>query len=304
MQERLVSVFNDKDTDNTQSLEKEITHLQGIDRLKYTPKVHNKTVGTDIAEMFEQMRFVPTLFFVDPWGYKGLSLRLINAIMKDWGCDCIFFFNYNRINMGLNNEAVKEHMDALFGEERAGILRCRLASVSPREREMGIVEELTEALKEMGGNYVLPFCFKNEQGNRTSHHLIFVCKHFRGYEIMKDIMARESSRSEQGVPSLAYCQADNKYPFLFEMSRPLDDLRDMLITTFAGRSLTMKEVYEQHNVGTPYVKANYKTVLAALEAEGKVKANPPAEAPKGGKKRKKNTFADTVVVTFPDRGKQ
>ena len=304
LQDRLVAVFNDKDTDNTQSLEKEINGLTGIERLKYAPKVHNNTVGKDIAEMFEQMRLVPTLFFVDPWGYKGLSLRLINAIMKDWGCDCIFFFNYNRINMGLNNKAVKEHMDALFGEERADMLRHRLASVCPREREMAIVEELTKALKEMGGEYVLPFCFKNEQGNRTSHHLIFVSKHFRGYEIMKDIMARESSRVEQGVPSLAYCHADKKYPFLFEMSRPLDDLRDMLVNTFAGRSLTMKEIYEQHNVGTPYVKANYKTVLTDLEAEGRITANPPAEAPKGEKKRKKGTFADTVVVTFPPLGEQ
>lgn len=29
------------------------------------------------------------------------------------GCDRIVFFDYNRINMGLGNEAVKEHMDAL-----------------------------------------------------------------------------------------------------------------------------------------------------------------------------------------------
>jgi hypothetical protein len=24
-------------------------------------------------------------FFVDPWGYKGLSLQLVNAVVKDWG---------------------------------------------------------------------------------------------------------------------------------------------------------------------------------------------------------------------------
>ncbi len=57
--------------------------------------------------MFEQMNLVPTFFFVDPWGYKGLSLRLINSVLKNWGCDCIFFFNYTRINMGLENELVK-----------------------------------------------------------------------------------------------------------------------------------------------------------------------------------------------------
>ncbi len=298
LQQRLLTIFNDKDANNTQSLEKEIKALSGIDMMNYPPQVHNHIVGEDIARMFEQMRLVPTLCFVDPWGYKGLSLRLINAILKNWGCDCIFFFNYNRINMGLNNDAVKEHMNALFMKERADTLRVRLESIAPWEREMAIVEELTEALKEMGGEYVLPFCFKNEQGTRTNHHLIFVSKHFRGYEIMKGIMAQESSQTEQGVPSLAYCPADKKYPFLFEMSRPLDDLRDMLINTFAGQSLTMRDIYERHNVGTPYVDKNYKTVLMALEDEGKIVAKPP----QGDKKRRKGTFADTVVVAFPALG--
>ena len=46
-------------------------------------------------------------------------------MLKDWGCDCVFFFNYNRISMGLGNEVVEEHMDALFGKERAEKLRER-----------------------------------------------------------------------------------------------------------------------------------------------------------------------------------
>ena len=33
-----------------------------------------------------------------------------------------------------------------------------------------------KAIKEMGGQYILPFCFKNSHGNRTSHHLVFVSK--------------------------------------------------------------------------------------------------------------------------------
>jgi hypothetical protein len=66
--------------------------------------------------------------------------------LKDWGCDAIIFFNYNRINMGLSNSAVKEHMDALFTERRADNLRQRLSMLSPAERELAIVEELMSAL--------------------------------------------------------------------------------------------------------------------------------------------------------------
>jgi hypothetical protein len=53
-------------------------------------------------------------------------------------------------------------MNALFGVERADELRDQTANISPPQRELLIVEAVSEALKEMGGKYVLPFCFKNE----------------------------------------------------------------------------------------------------------------------------------------------
>ena len=192
-------MFNDKDENNSCSLEQAISELPHIEKLKYRPEVRNKEVGQEIVAMFSQMRLIPTLFFIDPWGYKGLTLQLINAVLKDWGCDIIIFFNYNRISMGLSNPYVEEHMNALFTKQRADKLRQHLETLNPSEREMAIVEEIANALTEMGAKYVLPFCFKNEHGTRTSHHLIFVTKHFRGYGIMKDIMARQSSAADQGV---------------------------------------------------------------------------------------------------------
>jgi len=140
------------------------------------------------------------------------------------------------------------------------------------------------------------FRFKDERGTRTSHHLIFVSKHFRGYEKMKEIMARESSSTEQGVPSFEYNPANasriGRQALLFLLTRPLEDLEEMLLERFAGCSLTMLEVYEQHNVDTPYIKRNYKDVLMKMENEGKITASA----------HRKGTFGDKVRVNFPKRG--
>lgn len=292
--QRLVTIFNDKDKCNTNSLSKAIKELSGVEMLNYYPKVSTQEVGENIVRMFEEMKLVPTLFFVDPWGYKGLSLRLVNSVVKDWGCDCIFFFNYNRINMGLNNEAVSEHMNALFGQERADNLRAQLNPLTPQEREWTIIEELCHAIRDLGPEYVLPFRFKNDRVSRISHHLIFVSKHVRGYEIMKDIMATESSDAQQGVATFEYNLADEQQPFLFEFSRPLDDLGDMLLKEFAGQTLKMSDIYKQHHVNRPYTKQNYKKVLIQLEEQGKITAT----------EHRKNTFADHVYVTFPDQGQE
>ena len=291
LRQRLVTIFNDKDESNTNSLSRAIEKLPDIKMLTYQPKVSTQEVGEKIVKMFEEMQFIPTLFFVDPWGYKGLSLRLVNSVLKNWGCDCIFFFNYTRINMGLNNDAVQEHMNALFGKERADHLRPKLDSLTPQKREVTVIEELCRAIRALGPEYVLPFRFKDNRGSRTSHHLIFVSKGFKGYEIMKDIMAKESSDTQQGVATFEYNPVDAQQPFLFELSRPLDELGDMLLQEFAGQTLKMSSIYEQHNVNRPYTKQNYKRVLGQLEDQGKITAP----------NRRGKTFGDPVLVTFPDQ---
>lgn len=294
----LVTMFNDKDDANTSSLLSEISQLHGIDGLKFQPDVSTEEVGEEIVKEFEQMNLIPTLMFVDPWGYKGLSLRLINSVLKDWACECLFFFNYNRINMGLNNPFVKEHMDALFGADRGDDMRARLEGLDPQEREITIIEELSQALIEMGGKYTLPFRFRNAKGTRTSHHLIFVSKHPLGYKIMKEVMAKESSSSAQGVPSFEYSPATELQPLLFNLNRPLEDLTDLLLQDFAGKQTSMRTIYENHNVGLPYVEANYKEVLTDLEIAGKITGDPPHT--KRRKRNGKTTCADKTVFTFPN----
>lgn len=291
----LVTIFNDKDDKNSQSLRKAIAELEGIEKLKYRPVVENYEVGVQIVKEFEAMNFVPTLFFVDPWGYKGLSLKLINSVLKDWACECIFFFNYTRINMGLSNEIVQEHIDALFGAERAAGLRVRLEKLSPAKREPAIVEAICEALIELGGKYVLPFTFKRPDGSRTSHHLIFVSKHPLGYKIMKSVMAKESSNHDQGVPSFEYNPSYRNEGLLFDFARPLAELEEMLIQEYAGKTMTMEQVYDAHNYGHRFIETNYKEVLKRMEAAGTITCEPPADT------RRKNTFANHVKVTFPKR---
>lgn len=293
MRKMLVTIFNDKDSNNTQSLQQAIRSLPGIDSLSNTPVVLNTEVGEDIIQELRTIHLVPTLFFIDPWGYKGLSLRLIGSLIMSWGCDCIFFFNYNRINMGLHNAAVESHMDALFGKERADNLREQLESKQPEERELTVVEAICQSLKEIGGNYPLPFRFKNAEGNRTSHHLIFVSKNVLGYSIMKDIMARESSNAKQGVPSFEYNPAPPRYPLLYELYRPLDELENILLDEFAGQTMSMIDIYNRHHVGKWYIKKNYKDALLKLETQARITTDPP--------KRRKNTFGDTVQVTFPPK---
>lgn len=292
----LVTLLNDSDSDNTSTLQTEIDGLPGIGVLKHKPVVSCGEIDEEAERYFNQTRLVPSFSFIDPFGYKGLSLKIIKGVIKDWGCDCVFFFNYNRINAGIGNPVVTGHMDALFGKERADALRARLPGLSPELREALILEELAAEIKAIGGTHVLPFTFRNSSSTRTSHKLVFVSKSFKGYAIMKDIMAKESSTEDQGVPSLTYSPADYSMPLLFSLQRPLDQLRASLLKDLATQELSVAKIYERHSIDTPYIMKNYKESLMQLEAEGKVAVR----SLKGT--RPKGTLADHLLVRFPLSG--
>ena len=69
-------------------------------------------------------------------------------------------------------------------------------------------------------------------------------------------MAGESEQ-EQGVPSFDYSAASRRFQLLFDLSRPLDDLEEMLLSDFQGQTLSMKAIYLRHNVVKRYVSSNY-----------------------------------------------
>ena len=294
----LVTIFNDANSNFSNTLKDEIEKLEGIEKLAHKPQIKNVVVDTEIAEAFKAISLVPTFSFFDPFGYKGLSLGLIHAFIKNWGCDTVFFFNYNRINAGIPNDAVEQHMASLFGAEKLPHLRSRLAGAKPSQREAIIIEEIALGLKELGGNFVLPFRFMNEAGTRLSHCLIFVSKHVKGYKIMKEIMAKESSTSDQGVPSFAYSPANAATPFLFSLVQPLNTLKGLLLEEFKGQTLTMDEVYERHHIGKNFIEINYKDALRELEETGKIVCNPAAADRR--KIKGKVTFANHVIVQFPN----
>jgi three-Cys-motif partner protein len=294
MRNALVCLFNDADPEHAGSLRAAIASLPGIETLKHSPTVSNYVVGDELVSLFNEMNLIPTFFFVDPWGYKGLSLGLINSVLRNWGTDCIFFFNYNRINMGLPNEMVDRHLNALFGQERADQLRQKLVGLKPFERELMIVEELSQALREMGGRYVLPFTFKNEKGNRTSHHLIFVSKHPLGYKIMKNVMAGESSSENQGVPSFEFNPATREQPLLLQFARPLDDLEGMLLKDFQGQTVSFNQLFEAHHIDTPFIEKNYRQALRNLEDKGLIRVF--SLSPK---RRKAGTYGEHTRIEFP-----
>jgi three-Cys-motif partner protein len=291
LKDSVVTTFNDHNPVFIDDLKREVSHIVGIEELRYEPK-YSTDVGEAYEEFFENTKTIPLLCFLDPWGYKGLTRKLIEGIVKGFGSEVIFFFNYSRINAAIQNDLVEPHVGAIFGEERLVRLREVMKRLSPEARESLLMQELGMVFEEIGAPYLIPFRIQRESGQK--HYICFVSKHPKGYEVMKDIMAGLGIKDIDGVPQFQYLPAkvQKELGLQFDSESPILALPGALRQRFRGQALSVGEIFKLHNVGTPFIRPNYKMVLKAMEDDGEVVCDPPKD------KRKANSLADHVIVTF------
>jgi three-Cys-motif partner protein len=273
----LKTFFNDKNADEVAGLQAEIGSIAGIDSLAHTPRFHSEAVGPQIINRLTEFRSVPTVLFADPFGYMGISLELVNKLLDNQKSEALIFFNTNRINAGLSNEFVREHIDALFGARRAEAVRAKVARLHGDERERVILDSFQEGLNGIGFSYVLRFRFLSRDADRTSHHLIHCSRHPLAEKIMKEVMDRYSVKSFDGIPLFQTLHDDFGQGSLFEQPFPPVELAGELLGSFAGRTLTLSEIVRHHSSGKAYVERNYRAALSYLIEQGKVTCDPPAE---------------------------
>ncbi len=289
--------FNDADRTTALALEQAILALDGRDKLKHQPKVQSAAVNDEVADWYEAKDYVATLTFIDPFGYAGLSARLIQATLKDQGSECIFFFNFNRVNaaIGIGKlDYIEEHVRRLFDAADADALRRELEGLTPPQREEAVVTKLVAAIKRKHAKHVLHFRFLNDDASRTSHYLVFATKEPLGAKIMKDVLGKESSWTEGGTPGYE-CRPKPKAASLLDCLDPVDELADELGTAYAGRVLTVAKLYLDHALERAHTPRQYKDALKRLEAAGRLQA-----APSAGERRE-GTMADHVEIHFPPK---
>lgn len=287
---QLVSYFNDADTKCIEKLKNAVNQIKNIDKLKYKPVFSNFDVNEEIEKKFSENKFEPTLLFVDPFGYKGLSLGLIKSVLKDWGCDCFFFFNYVRVNAAINNDKFICHTDALFGKGRTMELRKELENLCAQERELKLIKALKDALGNIGGKYSCGIRFQKEDEERTGHYLVSVSKNVLAYNFAKTIMQQFRTDVIKEIGWFEY----NSKPQMRELwyIDPIKELESVLLKDFKGQTKSVYQIFTCHNINKPYIESDYKQALKNLERNNKIEADPAQD------KRRKNTMGNEVKITF------
>lgn len=292
---RMRLVFNDSNADNIAKLRENLKSIKGselvFDRIKFL----NKTIDANTWKDIQIDQTVPVFSFIDPFGYKGLTTLLINRLIESNGSDCVFFFNYNRINMALSsNTYFDDHLAMIFGVEGTQALKDKLSRVASDKREEIVVEALVDKLKENKARHVLSYKFYCKEMRRTSHYLIFVTKHDLGCRIMKGIMANQSYKDADGVATFELKDRTNfssQSEQLNLFDRPLDGLCSELVQKFSGERINIGLLCTSitQDDSNQFVEKNVKDALRRLEEQGVVIVE-----------GRIKTMTSTGVITMPD----
>jgi len=270
--QRVRMVFNDRKPKYVFELRDHIMGHEKYPELAHPPRFQHGEVDEGLVADLNAQRPRPFSFaFIDPFGYKGVTRELIQAVLADFGCDVLFFFSYHAIKRVLANPNAKlrSHVEALLGVDAVRELRVQFSeSRDERENERAVLQALRSSMKQIEGRDVLSFAFRRRSGH-ASHHLVFVSKRARGFKVAKEVMARASTwRTSDGVPSFEYIPPGYDNRLEIDPQAPsIEQLMALLVHRCGGQILTLEAAYDAVLFGTPYVKENVRIALLRFVKE-------------------------------------
>ena len=129
----------------------------------------------------------PTFAFIDPFGFSGVPMQLIERIARNPKCEVLISFMLESINRWawFGNPAIEAHLNELFGTTA---WKALAQERDPGRRRDGLVELYqTHLITKAGLQYVINFEMV-DRGNRTEYFLYFGTKSLKGLSVMKQAM--------------------------------------------------------------------------------------------------------------------
>lgn len=260
--------FNDKEIKFSNELKRNIQSLPYYGELLTKPKFLNASTDMSLlTDLINSNPNTPSFTFLDPLGYKGISAELCRKALIEWGSDLFLFFNLNRIRAALKNPTVVHLMKDLFGSKYE-MISNNYNNLRGKKGELFIINSFENIFNEKN-YYTVDLRINFKEKNLTSHYFLFVSKSKLGYMKMKEIFAKYSTRTNEGIPNF---ELINKG---FELDLfPKHSISKMAFDIYSLRELfnglTVESIYEYHNINKPFIKENYKNAIDSLKKNDQI----------------------------------
>ncbi|HOX59265.1 MAG TPA: three-Cys-motif partner protein TcmP [Verrucomicrobiota bacterium] len=228
----------------------------------------------------------PTFAFIDPFGFSGIPLYLIERLLKCSRCETLITFmvdSFNRFLEHPDDSVVRHIADALGGPEAIAIAKGT-------GNRLVKLRELYQSKLQKVAKYVRYFEMRDRQ-DRTQYYLFFATNNIMGLRKMKDAMWKVDPNGD-----FRFSDATNPSQLVLLENDPKLLLAHQLCERFTGKGLvTGKRVLSFVETRTAFRKTHLTAVLKMEEKSARIRVD---GVKTNGKPRKPNTFPDDVRLEW------
>ena len=229
-------------------------------------------------------RLAPTFAFIDPFGFKGAPFSLVQRLLRNPSTEVFINVMTDSVNRFLVHSGVQQHIVDLFGTREV----MQVARSSNRIDHLRLLY-LQQLQRE--ACFVRYFEMCNEC-DRKIYYLFFASNHRVGHIKMKEAFWRVDNQGGYRFSD----RTNPQQPVLFALD-PAHDLASVLQDKYAGQTESVEVISHFVEDETAFTAAHTRKALAWLEQERQITVN---AIKSDGKKRRKNTFPDGVILCFPE----
>ena len=297
-------LFVEQDKKHYESLKKNIKAKYNIDikddefsNCEAFPMLHvgtiNKTHESFINEFCLTRQLPPSLFFIDPFGFKDSQFSsLVKLMNKKEPIEFVINFMYEEFNRFKSLDEVNEPLSLFFGSD-VRALNKEVSLFSPKKRRHYIINQYRNNLENSGIKHTLNFDIQKDNSSAYKMSLVFASNNISGFNVMKETMldlckdvSFEYKTKEKKEPTLfTYCEKD----FLNH------SLATLLYSELKESDQLTKEDIKRYLECHPIIPSGYLSKLLKIMGEnGRIYIHDS----KGNINRSPKKFSDNTIIYF------
>ena len=236
----------------------------------------------------QKQALAPTFAFLDPFGYSGFPMKLIQRLLQHNKSEVLITFMSGFVNRFLEPRYENAIMRLYDTKD---FLQAK--SIKKTEKRITFLLQLyAQKLKEQeGALFVRTFEMKSND-DQVIYHLIFGTKHWKGLEVMKKSMMKVDDR---GMYSFSDHLGSDQTFFtsMKDGTRWMERAANIIFDKFRGKTVSVEVVYKFVITDTQYTFK--KEILKILE-----KGSPP-KIIHVTNRRKALSYPCGCQITFSDK---
>lgn len=208
----------------------------------------------------------PTLFFIDPFGFKSLDYEVVTEIGSTSQFEFLITFMYRDVNRFFEAESHKDPVKNVFGND----LVWEEVEGYESENWEDLVEYYADRLEEGGIGHTFEYLITEPDTKQTLYYLVFGTNHGNGLKTMREVMANCGTGKFGYAPKKAKHQSCQKSIMDFGDSQSLEEY---LLNTYENHRIEFRTLVEECIKDRKYcddVESDYRQSLRKLEKEDRV----------------------------------